>query len=92
MGVLISPETCERIKRLVPTYGICVAAEIAGVSRTSVWRLKQRGWQPWTHDNEKRPRPSDFAIQCMHMDHAGLRRHYKAGSGAVTRWRREIAG
>lgn len=92
MGVLIPPETCERIARLVPTYGICTTANITGVSRTSIWRLKQRGWKPWTHDCEKRPRPTDFAIQCRHMTHDELRQHYKASSVVVTRWRRELRG
>jgi hypothetical protein len=92
MGVLIPPETCERIKRLVPVHGVCAAAEIAGVSRTSVWRLKRRNWQPWSHDHERRPRPSDFAIQQRHMSHDELRAHYRAASATVTRWRREIRG
>lgn len=92
MAALIPAETCERIKRLVPVHGICVTAEITGVNRSSIWRLKRRDWQPWSHDLEKRPRPTDFAIQQHHMTQKELRAHYRAASATVTRWRRELRG
>lgn len=90
MGVLLPLEVCERAERLAKWHGICAAAEIVGISRTSVWRLRKRGWKACNHADQRRPMPSDFAIQSRHMTHDELRAHYQASSQCITRWRREL--
>jgi hypothetical protein len=79
----------DRARSLTETHGLCVAAEILGIHRCALWRMKSRDWKPG-RPGRQRSRPTDFAIQHKHMTHEELRAHYKTSSKCVTRWRREL--
>lgn len=76
----------ERLSRVHPLDAVAV---ITGIHRTTLYRLRNRGWRPGTTGPRRRPAPSDFSIQAKGMTSGELCRHYRAGTRAVARWLRE---
>lgn len=91
MSMAYPQEICDRAKRLTDQYGTVVAAEILGIHRVAIYRMKQRGWKAGS-PGRKRPMPGDFPIQVKHLKFKEIRAHYVAGQQAVSRWKRELRG
>jgi hypothetical protein len=83
----LQPTTCARAALLARWHPIEDVAVILGVHMASIYRLKQRGFQP--PPCGRRPMPTDFSIQARFKTTRELMAHYKAGPLAVRRWLEE---
>ena len=90
MAAPLPPRTCERIKLLCNVHSDRTVAKLVGISRSTLYLLKRRGFAPLTSERRRRPRPSDFAIQANHMCRDELARHYRTSNRSVGRWKREL--
>lgn len=90
MATYLSPDTCRRAELLSRSHSSRTVAMLLGVSRSTLWHLRKRGWKPVTSAAQQRERPTDFAIQCRHMNREELARHYRASNNTLARWGREL--
>lgn len=81
-----APSIVARAERLARVHPVDAVADIVGLHRTTVYRLRNRGWRPTRNGPPLRPVPSDFAIQARHMTSGELATHYRAGTRTVARW------
>lgn len=81
----------DRVKRLLNVHSWRDVSEITGVGQSTIFAMRRRAFQAPETTCPRRPRPSDFAIQSRHLNHEQLRAHYRAGSRAITRWKRELS-
>lgn len=82
----ISPEKCERIRRLCNTYPGVDVLRIAKISGSTLWALKKRNFQPVQIGRQRKPRPADFTLMMNHMTKPQLARHYRVGEPTVRSW------
>lgn len=90
MGSPLSQAVHDRAELLFRSHPWRTVAEMIGTSTSQIHQMRARGWLAVGHTRPLRARPSDFAIQYRHMNHAELRAHYRASSAAVTRWTKEL--
>lgn len=79
---------CDRAKLLCSIHPMGVAAEIIGLRRNQLSRMKANGWQAKTYACRYREMPTDFAIMSGRMTHGQLVAHYKTTDRKIVAWRR----
>lgn len=80
----------DRAKLLSTVHPSRTVSDLTGLSCSTLWHLRRRGWKAAPSRN--RPMPSDFQIQARHMTRNEMARHYRASNTAVSRWLRELRG
>lgn len=90
MPAPLSQATCDRVRNLLKVHTRKDVAAIVGIAVSSVHEIQRRRFRAAPTTRPFRARPSDFAIQSNHLNHAELCAHYRASSKTVTRWRREL--
>ncbi|RYG87625.1 MAG: hypothetical protein EON59_06855 [Alphaproteobacteria bacterium] len=78
---------CDRARRLEETYGGGLACEMMGISSSTLWALKRRGFKAIARPLRKMP--TDFAIIADGRNSEWLRAHYGTSNRSIARWRRE---
>lgn len=86
MAEALSPEKCERIRRLCATYSGVEVCRIAKISSETLWALKKRDFAPRTIGRQRRPLPADFAVLANRMNYDELSRHYHVGGPTLRSW------
>ena len=87
---LLTPEECQRIKRLVETYGPKAAARIGKVAESTITALKKRGYAPTTLGRKPPAMPADLPIQANHMTVDQMLLHYNVGRVTMHKWLKSI--
>lgn len=82
----ITPTRVARAERLALVHPLAVVAELTGINRATIYRLRDRKWRPGDYRRKRRTVPSDFAIQAKDMTSGELARHYRAATRTIARW------
>ena len=82
----LSPEKCERIRRLCATYSGHDVIRIAKISSSTLYALKKRDFRPMQIGRQRQPRPADFTLFMNHMTKPQLARYYGVGEPTVREW------
>lgn len=90
MAYHLPPAVCARAKLLSSVHPERTVSELTGVSRSTIYHLKKRGWRAVPTTCRQRQRPTDFAIQVRYMNRAELVAHYHTSNSIVARWGREL--
>lgn len=91
-GKALPQSAYDRVRTLVGCHPYETVVAITGYSKSTIWKMKRRGWQAQGNGYRNRPRPTDFAIQSKHLSTQALAAHYKTSTRSVTRWKRELLG
>lgn len=80
---------CDRAKFLCTIHSQQDVANILGLQKGMITKMKQRGWKS-AGTKAFRPVPTDFAIVSPGKSVRYLSRHYRAGHMTVERWLEQL--
>ncbi len=86
----LSPEKCERIRRLCQTYDGVTVCRLAKISSYTLWALKKRGFKPVSMGVPRKPLPADFSVMANRMSYDELSRHYHVGGPTLREWFKQV--
>lgn len=89
MGTPIPQSQYDRAELLARSHPIGTVAEIMGVGRSVVSKMKRRNWIATSYDHTRRPVPSDWGILAVEMSTRELAAHYRTTGRVIKRWMQE---
>jgi hypothetical protein len=89
MGTPIPQRLYDRAELLARSHPLGTVAEIMGIGRTTVSKMKKRGWKAVDYSSLRRPVPTDWAWRAPDMSVNELAAYYGTCSRTVCRWLRE---
>lgn len=89
MGRCIPQSQYDRAELLARSHPLGVVAEIMGIGRTTISKMKARNWRATSYDRTRRPVPSTWGIYATSMTINELAAHYRTCPRTTCRWMRE---
>lgn len=79
----------DRAELLSRAHPLGAVAEIMGIGRSTISKMRKRNWQAVDYSCMRRPIPSDFGIYAPDMSVNELAAHYRTPPRTICRWLRE---
>ena len=89
MGVPIPQSQYDRAELLARSHPLGTVADIMGVGRSTVSKMKGRGWKATDYRHTRRPVPSTWGIIAPDLPVNALAAHYGTSHRTIARWLRE---
>lgn len=89
MGTPIPQSMYDRAELLSRSHPLGTVAEIMRVGRTTISKMKKRGWKAVNYDSLRRPVPSNWGIVAPDHSVNELARIYGTPPRTICRWLRE---
>jgi hypothetical protein len=89
MGTPIPQSTYDRAELLARSHPLGTVAEIMGVHRSTVSKMKARAWRAVDYKHTRRPIPSTWGLYAPDLTVNQLAAHYRTPPRTICRWMRE---
>ena len=86
---VVPQSVCTRIKVLLLDHDQKTVSEMTGIAQSEISKIKARGFREATI-KRCRPMPESFPVMAKRLTFHELMRHYRAGSRAIVRWKKEL--